>query len=486
MQNNKKNRPFLGKYLLDSISVGMYNNPLMLFREYIQNSTDSIDQFRKDQKLKGTNPIEIDISGEDKSISIKDNGCGVKAAQAFEILHNIGNSSKNFTINKGFRGIGRLGGLGYCERLSFITKFKGESKYSKSVWNCAEFRKLINNNNKLSAYQLLKKTTEFSQEKYLGDHNHHFFQVQMQDVRSTRDVLMNVPLVKQYVAQVAPVPFNKDVFKYSDSIERKLSDEIPCYSTYDISVNGENILKPYNDEVFIYKDKTEKIKSIQFIELSYNEKILAFAWLADTELKGTIKPISCVEGLRLRSGNILVGDQKYFEPFFRETRFNNYLLGEIHILNSELRLNSRRDDFEDNIVKENLLCAFVKEIGIPYSEKIREASRKRSFDNIISNQNDLKQRAQRIFNHGYFSEFQQQQLLWELERMEKNKNSAANDLLKELTNLIQNSKHYFTKNHKHIPNNQKKTLKLVLDAIFEKSTDINKTEELANSIIRKF
>ena len=33
----------IGKYTLESLTTGMYIDPLILFREYIQNSSDAID-----------------------------------------------------------------------------------------------------------------------------------------------------------------------------------------------------------------------------------------------------------------------------------------------------------------------------------------------------------------------------------------------------------------------------------------------------------
>ncbi|GAH39577.1 unnamed protein product, partial [marine sediment metagenome] len=35
----------MGKYVLDSLSFGMYNHPFMILREYIQNSVDAIDDY---------------------------------------------------------------------------------------------------------------------------------------------------------------------------------------------------------------------------------------------------------------------------------------------------------------------------------------------------------------------------------------------------------------------------------------------------------
>jgi hypothetical protein len=40
----------IGKFILDSLTTGMYDNPLCIFREYIQNSADAIDKAARDEK----------------------------------------------------------------------------------------------------------------------------------------------------------------------------------------------------------------------------------------------------------------------------------------------------------------------------------------------------------------------------------------------------------------------------------------------------
>lgn len=36
-------KPALGKHIFNIITSGMYNDPMMIYREYIQNAVDSID-----------------------------------------------------------------------------------------------------------------------------------------------------------------------------------------------------------------------------------------------------------------------------------------------------------------------------------------------------------------------------------------------------------------------------------------------------------
>jgi HSP90 family molecular chaperone len=69
-----KNKVSFGKYILDSLSIGMYSAPLMILREYVQNSTDSIDLCPQGilQPV-----IEITVDGRTRSLEISDNGIGI-------------------------------------------------------------------------------------------------------------------------------------------------------------------------------------------------------------------------------------------------------------------------------------------------------------------------------------------------------------------------------------------------------------------------
>ena len=112
----------IGKFTLESLTTGMYNNPEIVYREYIQNAVDSFDNAVA-QNLMSLDDcrIEIIVDAERQEISVKDNGTGIKKELAVKTLLDIGNSSKTHTTNRGFRGIGRLGGLSYCKKLSFCT-----------------------------------------------------------------------------------------------------------------------------------------------------------------------------------------------------------------------------------------------------------------------------------------------------------------------------------------------------------------------------
>ena len=362
MIQNKKIE--IGKFILDNISVGMYNHPLMLYREYIQNSVDSIDEIcSTDQFFNNHAKIEINIDGRNRKIIIKDNGAGIKAENAWDTLFNIGKSNKLSSVNRGFRGIGRLGGIGYCDELRFKTKAFGENIYTESIWNTKRLREIINNSSlSKNTIDIINEVTEFEQKHYHGPLKDHFFIVEMYNVTSTKDICLDVPEVKSYISQVAPVPFDSNKFSFLEQIENKLKENVLLYNIYDIYVNGDKIFKPYQDDINITSKLKDKIKDVDFFEFKNEEEDLAFGWVAKLQLLGSINHSNLFAGIRVRCGNILVGDRKLLSEFFREERFNNYLIGELYVTNEKLIPNSRRDDFEYNLHKEKLYNSFIKEI----------------------------------------------------------------------------------------------------------------------------
>jgi len=385
----------------------MYSDPLMILREYIQNSTDSIDLIT----YKTSDPIvQITIDGRNRSLEIYDNGVGIPSSKIRSTLLNIGASEKDPVNTRGFRGIGRFGGLGYCDKLVFTTKSKGERTYTTCTWDSKLLRRLINCRLPIDTYHLIDKTTDLKRTTYSGSENDHFFKVQMLDIHDSRNDLLNVPKIKFYLSQVAPVPFYPG-FVFRKEIDTELSKYIPLYKDYNIMLNKEQVFKPYQITVNLCRGSFDEMKSIQFVELHDDTNILALGWLGNLNLFGAINPASGVDGIRLRYGNILLGNKDTLSALFKETRFNHYLVGELHIVDTRLTPNSRRDDFEDSAIKSKLFNAFIKEIGIPFSSKIRELSKERGKDKERYNIGTIFKQASDVITHGYLSSHQRDRIV---------------------------------------------------------------------------
>src|SRR4051794_28795469 len=87
--------PKFGRFLIDSLTKGMYDNPLCIFREYIQNSADSLDMAVQSKQLEQSQAkIVIDINPAASTITFEDNGAGIPLAEAQSVLTSVGESPK--------------------------------------------------------------------------------------------------------------------------------------------------------------------------------------------------------------------------------------------------------------------------------------------------------------------------------------------------------------------------------------------------------
>ena len=140
----------IGKNILDNLTTGMYSDSKVIYREYIQNACDQIDQAEKLGIMSHKEgQVDIYIDSQKRYISILDNATGVKSSSFIEDLGDIANSNKQIGQNKGFRGIGRLCGLAYCKTLKFKTSYLGEAIASVMICNAKKMREMLVENKKV-------------------------------------------------------------------------------------------------------------------------------------------------------------------------------------------------------------------------------------------------------------------------------------------------------------------------------------------------
>src|SRR5437867_8001136 len=135
----------VGKDLLELLSGAMYIDPLTIYREFIQNAADSIDEANAEGLYSGkTRPrIDIALDLEGRTARIRDNGTGIPRNRVLRRLTSLGASKKRGTTARGFRGVGRLSGLAYCQELVFRSRAVGESFVSEFRWDCRTAKALL-------------------------------------------------------------------------------------------------------------------------------------------------------------------------------------------------------------------------------------------------------------------------------------------------------------------------------------------------------
>src|SRR5688572_11998695 len=135
----------VSKDILELLSTAMYPDPLALYREYIQNAADAIEQAVNEELFKGrkTPRIDVVIDVEKRTVRIRDNGVGIPNKDFIAVLTAIGGSAKRGKKARGFRGVGRLAGLGFCQELVVRSKSAGDSHVCQLTWDCRKLKQLL-------------------------------------------------------------------------------------------------------------------------------------------------------------------------------------------------------------------------------------------------------------------------------------------------------------------------------------------------------
>ena len=359
--------PVIGIDLLKMLMLQLYSNPRCIFREYIQNALDSINEAVKIGILPRVKDGRVSISITKNDIYIEDNGTGIRRDKAVKILTDIANSVKNGIDTAGQFGVGRLSGGGYCEVLEFETTYQGEDVSTIVSLDTRILRQLIDKKQTdISAEEAMTKICT-TQEKSALKEDHRFI-VRLKNVINSREILLDIDEIKNYITEYAPidysVPFNSLInsCEQTDFVKRHKSIDKIRVSLNDFS----DIEKGYGLKIAGTGDQIEKIR---YFELTQHPKYgpLGWGWYAVTEFSVQIneEKDSCA-GIRLRKHNISL-DKNILNTCFKESRGNKYFYGEIFITNDNIVPDSGRQ----GLAAGEEADALIKEIKRYFAETLR-------------------------------------------------------------------------------------------------------------------
>ena len=340
----------IGSDILNLVTTAMYDNPLAIYREYIQNAADATASSSDPTATR----VHITIDPGSRRITIRDNGPGLSHSEAIRELLPIGRSRKQHGTHRGFRGIGRLSGLAFADAVTFRTRATSAQPVTRVSWDTTALRDL--HIHPTQADGAIKHCVEVSKQEEHGLPGH-FFEVEVHNVaRHAAGVLLNREAVRTYISDVCPVPLAPD-FPYTSLVQELFS---PNHHPATLKVVLEGcdapIARQHSTTLQFTQDREDSYSEFEPLRIptADGNGEAAVGWLAHTSYLGAIPRALGVRGVRARVGNIQIGDEHIFDTLFPEERFNRWCIGEIHVIDSRILPNCRRDYFEPGPHTRNL------------------------------------------------------------------------------------------------------------------------------------
>lgn len=263
---------------------------------------------RVETRLDGTTlvvriPMRFQRRGGRKRIArlvrVRDNGAGLCQSLFAERLTALGASRKRGSSARGFRGVGRLAGLAYCQELVFRSRALGELEVSELRWDCRKLKASLRSADSGVGLSDLVRDVVSVRRVPAPDNPAHFFEVELKGiVRHRNDRLLKPEAVADYLAQVAPVPFSPE-FRLGSDITAALRPYV-ALGDLDIRISGiaEPVFRPHRDWLEIADDKFDRFTDVEILEIpGIDGGVGAVVWVLHHSYAGAIPAGSLVKGL---------------------------------------------------------------------------------------------------------------------------------------------------------------------------------------------
>lgn len=377
----------IGSYSLETLTTGMYEDPLHCLREYVQNSYDAIRNARAAGVLgpeEGAVGISVSTTAKRSDIVIKDDGTGIPSTDAIRALVSVGASRKRSDLNAGFRGIGRLAGIAYCTSLRFVTTVSGEDVASVVEFDCGRMRgNMLPGADFTDMREIIRRNVR--SETRSADVADHGTEVHMLGLTGTGLEFREMERLLPYLRQVCPVEYS-DRFSHAADIRAFAARSGQPLDTIEVETRYKRertqVLKAYDDVgATADPDKASRITGVHLVDAP---DLGWHGWIGLSNFRGELND-GMVAGVRFRLRNIQVGGSGLIEELGSELtkggtegRLQRYAMGEVFITNPSVIPNARRDGFEDGAAWRAIRSDVRERIAREVVSMVRSASRSRS------------------------------------------------------------------------------------------------------------
>lgn len=368
----------IGKDQMRQYMGGLYENSMVIYREYLQNACDAVEQALQAGLIPNRRQanIAVFINQFNKEIIIEDVGIGIDREHIGPYLVDVASSQKFNQDLVGRHGIGRLNGANYCDQIIYETSAAGEPFKSTLIWDVKHAKELCADDSvDIDTSQIIDAVTHREAEQP-EDIDKHYCKVTLKNVNDPQ--LMNEEAVRAYVAEIVSVAysleFEENMLLPALEVEanKPFKERFESLWTYEVTVNGTPIEKTYQSE---YEGKRiGRMQCFCLVDEKTQEE-LAWGWYALNKTAEQLNDLP-FSFLRARHHNFQIGAKELLNGYHKGAG-EKYVIGELHVTHPEINPTATRDGFEGGPSKRKLEAALRKFLLKVY-EQYNRASKFRS------------------------------------------------------------------------------------------------------------
>lgn len=327
----------VGASILNIITESLYDKPIVVFREYVQNSVDSFNKSSCNNK----SDFFVDFWFDEKNLYFLDNGDGIDKLNFEKEMISIAHSKKDRIKDVGYKGIGRLSGLSYCNELWFANIYDYRNKdlelycisYSEfkkikneEEYNNLSFSELMNRIGRIGSLEKLEKVKEILKKKdnMFVSRNRGFFVVLNEVNTVLRQTIKDNENFTDELGWLLPVDFKEELYKsrdqelfieLSNDSDEEINHVVPA-KNYNISFNGIKLERPIEEKML--REYTLK----RYFE--YGKGFFSFYMDGIVIEKG-----NKFTGIKIYIDNILLCDENELIPMLKQYGYINNTVNEL-------------------------------------------------------------------------------------------------------------------------------------------------------------
>ncbi|MDG6912786.1 MAG: ATP-binding protein [Nitrososphaerota archaeon] len=344
----------VGVFLMESITTGLYHDPMNVLREYISNELDNDPP-----------PKQIDVEVQANSVSVAGSGPGMDY-DGIRTAIQVGFSPKDFGKNIGFRGIGIYSGVAIADTIEIVTKKANARNFYALHIDAKGFRADIENRKRIPLIESVRKNVKWNEyEAKPADSNKHGTVVTLKEILDQFEDILEEGQVRRYLENTAPVDFDPQ-FPWRKEIVSELKNRLKQdFRIASIRLNKNPVYRA---------PQLYNLDRPVFDEIRDRGKILAHYWLCQNAKNAKIEDAGS-RGMLFRKKGFAIGNRSTVLKLFpKSINMVEWVSGEIHAVSPDLVPTSERVEFEPNDARKRLEKKIREEVGAVISRLGREKS----------------------------------------------------------------------------------------------------------------